>query len=221
MTPNPAYAIRSLKFVYDRDTALDIPDLDIPKGEICIFTGPNGSGKSTLLSILALLQVPSSGDVFLDGSPCTGDPPPELRRKVTLVHQNPMLFSTSVRRNLAFGLRTRAMSAKEIDTRIRSMAEDMHLSALLDKRARALSGGEMQRVVLARALILQTPVVLLDEPTNSLDDAYRPMLAQLLQKIHRDRGTTFVIATHDSNFVSSLPAKIYRTEKGFIRNPGM
>jgi tungstate transport system ATP-binding protein len=109
-----AYSIRSLKHAYDGKVVLDIPYLDIPSGQICIFSGPNGSGKTTLLSILALIMAPSEGSVSLNGIECGPDPDRKLRRMVTLVHQKPVLFSTSVRNNLAYGLKTRGLAANEI-----------------------------------------------------------------------------------------------------------
>jgi len=211
-----AYRIRSLTHAYDGNTVLDIPELDIPAGEILLFAGPNGSGKTTLLSILALLRAPSEGRVYLNGIRCTEDPDLELRRMVTLVHQKPVLFSTSVRNNLAYGLKTRGMAAREIDRRVRSIAEEMQLAALIDKHARKLSGGESQRVILARALVLETPILLLDEPTNSLDEAYRPVLERLLHRLHRERGTTIIVSTHDAHFLASTRGRLLRMARGRV-----
>jgi tungstate transport system ATP-binding protein len=216
MGVKPAYSIRSLTHTYDGGVVLDIPALDIPAGQISIFTGPNGSGKTTLLSILALLQAPSGGSCHLNGMDCIRDPGRELRRMVTLVHQKPVLFSASVRGNLVYGLKTRGLAAKEVDRRVKTITDEMQLSTVIDKHARKLSGGEAQRVILARALILETPILLLDEPTNSLDDACRPVLVELLHNIRQTRGATVVIATHDTNFISALSGRILRMEGGKI-----
>jgi len=213
-----AYSIRSLTHTYDGKVVLDNPRLDILTGQICLFTGPNGSGKTTLFSILSLLQTPSTGIVQLNGIECTSDPGRERRLMVTMVHQKPVLFSTSVRNNLAYGLKSRGLGTREIDQRIRSIANEMQLFTVIDKNARKLSGGEAQRVTLARALILETPVLLLDEPTNSLDDTYRPVLIQLLHKINQTRGVTVIVATHDTKFISSLSGRIIRLENGIIQN---
>jgi tungstate transport system ATP-binding protein len=216
MEVKTACRIRSLTHAYDGRIVLDIPRLDIPAGQICLFTGPNGSGKTTLLSILAMLKAPSEGTVHLNSVACTPDSDHALRRTVTLVHQKPVLFSTSVRNNLAYGLRAHGHNAGEIDRRLHKIEEEMQLATLVDKHSRKLSGGEAQRVVLARALVLETPILLLDEPTNSLDDAYRPVLTALLQKANRDRGTTVIVATHDAHFIASLGGKILRMESGKI-----
>ena len=216
MEVKTAYSIRALTHAYDDKVVLDIPGLDIPAGQICIFSGPNGSGKTTLLSILALLQSPSGGTVHVNEIECTPDPDRALRRAVTLVHQKPVLFSTSIRNNLAYGLKAHGHNAGEISRRLKWIEEEMQLSPLADKHARKLSGGEAQRVILARALVLETPIILLDEPTNSLDDAYRPMLAQSLRKANRDRSTTVIVASHDMHFIPLLRGKIFRMDGGRI-----
>ena len=212
-----AYRIRSLVHSYDGKVSLDIPALDIPAGQICAFFGPNGSGKTTLLSILSLLLPPASGSVLLDGVEIVGGRDQNLRRKVTLVHQKPVLFTTTVRNNIAFGLRASGMPAKKTRQRVQAMIEEFRLSDVAEKLARKLSGGEAQRAVLARALVLQTPVLLLDEPTNSLDDASRPILSDLLSRANRACGVTIIIATHDVDFVSSLSPRIIRMDSGRIQ----
>jgi tungstate transport system ATP-binding protein len=195
---------------------LDIPRLDIPSGQICAVVGPNGCGKTTLLSILALLLQPVSGSVLLYGVEAAGSQDRELRKKVTVVHQKPILFSTTVRKNIAYGLHAAGLHAKEIRQRVQAIIEETNLRNVADKLSRRLSGGEAQRAVLARALVLETPILLLDEPTNSLDDASRPILGDMLHKASRMRGAAIVIATHDTNFVSSLTDRIVRLESGKI-----
>ena len=211
-----AYRLRSLAHSFDGNIVLDIPALDIPAGQICLLTGPNGSGKTTLLSILALLRAPERGSVVLNGTECPREPGNALRRSVTLVHQKPVLFSTSVRNNLEYGLKVRGLPSGEIGRRIHAIDKDMRLSSIIGKQARRLSGGEAQRVVLARAVVLETPILLLDEPTNSLDDAYRPAFVRMLQGINRERGATVIAATHDTRFIEALSGRILRMEKGRI-----
>jgi ABC-type sulfate/molybdate transport systems ATPase subunit len=94
----------------------------------------------------------------------------------------------------------------------------MQISTIINKHSRKISGGEAQRVVLARAMVMETPIILLDEPTNSLDDTYRPLLVELLCKTGQNLKTTVVIASHDTNFISSLSGRILRMEKGTILN---
>ncbi len=172
--------------------------------------------RTTLLSILALLLTPSSGSLLLYGTEAIGNQDPSLRRKVTLVHQKPVLFSTTVRHNIAYGLHAHRYSKKEIKHRVRTVLEEMGLSAVADKHAGKISGGEAQRTILARALVLQTPILLLDEPTNSLDDASKPLLAQMLLRAKTERGTTIVIAAHDTNFIDSIADEVFHLQHGKV-----
>ncbi len=214
MSLAPAYRIRSLVQVYGENVALDIPRLDIASGRITALVGPNGCGKTTLLSILALLLPASSGSIQMHGMDIGRIR--SLRRNVTLVHQKPVVFSKTVRSNIAYGLHAQGLKSHEVRQRVESIMERMQLSALADKPARALSGGETQRVVLARALVLETPILLLDEPTNSLDDASKSLLRDMLLRAVEERGTTVVLATHAMNFVSTLTETILRMENGKI-----
>ncbi len=211
-----ACSIKALVHSYGDKTVLDIPQLDIPRGEICALLGANGSGKSTLMHILAHLLAPVSGSVLQFGAEMVRNRDPRLRRNVTLVHQKPILFSTSVHENIAFGLRAAGHSSKEIRSRVQRIAGELNLENLSAKHARMLSGGEVQRVVLARALVLDRPIVLLDEPTNSLDDASKPLLLDMLRRIHETRGATFIIATHDLGFLNPIATRVVRLDAGKI-----
>jgi tungstate transport system ATP-binding protein len=212
MNSIPAYIIKSLKHAYERTAVLDIPDLTIESGRVYCIAGPNGSGKTTLLSILALLFPPTAGSVLLFGADCAR-PDVQLRRKVTFVHQKPILFSTSVKNNISYGLRAHGFPSEEVKRRTSAMLEAANLLHVAESKADKLSGGEAQRTVLARALALETPILLLDEPTNSLDDVSKPIIIKLLEGA-QNRGATIVIATHDMSLADSLPAEILRLEKG-------
>jgi len=216
----PAYHIDSLAHAYNGRSVLQIPQLEIPSGEIWAFVGPNGSGKTTLLHILALLLAPVSGRISLHGTEADGNGVRQrLRRRVTLIHQKPVLFSTTVRNNVSYGLRALGLPGREIKTRVNTALEALGLSGLADRNAGKLSGGEAQRVVLARGLVLETPIVLLDEPTSFLDDDVRPLLVDLLRQANQGRGTTVIMATHDLEFVCPLAHKIRRMEGGRISEP--
>jgi tungstate transport system ATP-binding protein len=220
MSSVPAYSVRELNHFYGGRRVLSITGLEIATGSICALAGPNGSGKTTLLSILALLLHPTSGSVQVSGEESCGRPERHrrrLRRQVTMIHQKPVLFSTSVWNNVAYGLRATGRPDRMVRERVGAALERLGLSRLAAMSARKLSGGEAQRVVLARGLVLETPILLLDEPTSFLDDKFRPLLFDLLRDTNRSRGTTILVATHDARFVSSLADRVVRMEQGSIR----
>jgi tungstate transport system ATP-binding protein len=195
--------LRDVRFGWNGAPVLDGLDLDLAAGEVCTLVGGNGCGKSTLLQLLALLRAPDSGTIELLGSPVfprarrlLDRPLLELRRQVTMLHQRPVLFDTEVYTNVAYGLRARGLDAAESHRRVAAALERVGLAGFGRRRARELSGGEAQRTVVARTLVTDTPVLLLDEPFSYLDADARPLLVDLVSE-RRRRGHTVVVATHD------------------------
>ncbi len=142
MKPAPAYDIRSLVHAYDGKTVLDIPQLEIPQGEICALSGPNGSGKTTLLAILALLLSPTPGAcACVESKPFRAGAGSRLRRQVTLIHQKPILFTTTVWGNVSYGLWALGLPAKEIKARVGAVLEELGLSSLAESRRQAIRRG--------------------------------------------------------------------------------
>lgn len=176
--------------------SIDEP-LVIPRGEIFAFVGPSGAGKSTLLRLLALVESPTRGALEFLGTSLDNQrrPPLTLRRRVVLVFQRPLLLSASVRANVAYGLRIRG--ERDIKTKVDRALEQVGLSALQKASARTLSGGEAQRVALARALVVEPEVLLLDEPTANLDPYNVALIEQIVRTIHRERGMSIVMVTHN------------------------
>ncbi len=171
--------------------------LDIRRGEIMGIMGPSGAGKSTLLRLLNFLEPATSGRINFDGYAIegTGSPPLAVRRKVTMVFQEPMLLSASVAANVAYGLRLRG--EKEIQSRVQSALEMVGLIHLAKAPASTLSGGEAQRVALARAFVIEPDLLLLDEPTANLDPYNVALIEGLILRVNRERGTTIVLVTHN------------------------
>jgi len=177
----------------DVDVALDAAD-----GETVAVLGPNGAGKSTLLAVAAGLLRPDSGRVVLDGVELTGPDvwvPPHARR-IALLAQDPLLFPhLSALENVAFGPRSRGTHRRTARAQARTWLEDVGVAELADRRPGQLSGGQAQRVAVARALAADPRVLLLDEPMAALDVAVRPALRQTLRRVLADR--TVVLVTHD------------------------
>src|SRR5467141_2112403 len=160
---------------YNGRVVLDIARFAVSPGAGVAIVGPNGSGKSTLLRLLALLERPSEGEVRLGGVVVAGGKAARggtgVRRRITLVEQRPVLLRGTVRENLEFGLQVRGVRRIELNRRVESTAAQLGISPLLQRRRHELSDGEVQRVAVARALAVETDVLLLDEPASSADRA--------------------------------------------------
>jgi tungstate transport system ATP-binding protein len=193
----PIYQIRNLTKEYDDREVLKIDSLDIQNGEILSLVGPSGSGKSTLLRLLNFLEFPTSGKIIFKGlSFETGQEMGlETRRQVTTVFQRPMLLDRSVRDNVVFGLRLRGKK----DTRefSQEILDEVGMTTLAHQRARTLSGGEAQRIALARAMVIRPEVLLLDEPTANLDPYNVGLIENIVRRLNHEQGTTLVLVTHN------------------------
>jgi len=187
--------LKNITREHDGVRALSNINLEVNKGEILTVIGPNGSGKTTLLRLLALLDNPSSGEIIYNGEKIDESNAVNYRKEITMVFQKPVLFNTTVFENIAYGLRLRGLEEKQIAARVENALSSVMLSGFGSRIAKKLSGGEQQRVILARALALDPQLLLLDEPTANLD----PTNALIVEKIIRGlRGrTTVVVATHN------------------------
>lgn len=190
------YLLEGVRKAYNGRCVLDIDRLEVRRGEILAVVGPSGAGKSTLLRLLNFLEIPDGGTITFQGHRIGRWPVPlSLRRQVTTVFQRPVLLSTTVLSNVAYGLRLRGM--RDGREQVHAMLERLHLAHLARVSARKLSGGEAQRVALARALILRPAVLLLDEPTANLDPYNVALIEQAVQEMNREQGTTVVWVTHN------------------------
>jgi len=177
---------------------LDVPEVEVKAGSVLAIIGPSGSGKSTLLSVLGLLEQPDAGTVFLDGSPVTmGDRAGRLA--MAAVFQRPYLFKGSVGGNVAYGLVARGVPREQRGPRVAAALKRVGLAGYEKRSALALSGGEAQRVSLARALVVEPRVLLLDEPLASLDPLLKRQLTHDFASILRETGVTVVYVTHDQD----------------------
>ena len=179
---------------------LDVPSLAVGPGEILAVVGPNGAGKSTLLRVLGLLERPAQGTLRLGGKTVVpGGSTLPWRRRMAAAFQDPLLCDASVAANVALGLRLRrhARPAAAAHERVRAWLDRLGIAHLASRPARTLSGGEAQRVSLARALVLDPEILFLDEPFSSLDPPTREGLIADLERILREGGTTTVFVTQD------------------------
>jgi len=177
---------------------LDVPQIQVEAGRVLAIIGPSGSGKSTLLSVLGLLDKPDAGTVYLDGSPVTMDDRAG-HLSMAAVFQRPYLFKGSVGGNVAYGLAARGVPRSQRGPRVAAALERVGLAGYEMRSALALSGGEAQRVSLARALVVEPRVLLLDEPLASLDPLLKRQLTHDFASILREAGVTVVYVTHDQD----------------------
>ncbi len=191
-------AIRGLSKSFRGLTALEDVDLELPAGRLISFLGPSGCGKTTLLRIIAGLETPSAGQVYLGPTELTAVP--AHRRNVGMVFQSYALFPhLNVAENVAYGLRIRGVSRRERERRAEELLELVQLPGAGHRHPAQLSGGQRQRVAMARALALDPDLFLLDEPLSALDAKLRLDMQVELKRLQRRLGITTIIVTHDQD----------------------
>lgn len=184
---------------YDREV-LNVEALAFFPGRIYGIIGPSGAGKTTLLRIINLLCEPDRGTIHFEGRPIPPGGPARLpvQRQMTLVFQKPLLFNTTVRENVAYGLKMRGLSREGIGERVSAVLKQVGLAHLQERHAGTLSGGEAQRVALARAVVFRPKLLLLDEPTANLDPANVELMERMILQLKQSTpGVTMIMVTHN------------------------
>ncbi|HJX32065.1 MAG TPA: ATP-binding cassette domain-containing protein, partial [Thermodesulfobacteriota bacterium] len=197
----PLFTIENLSQVFDNRLVLNIPRLSFEAKKIHAITGPNGSGKTTLCNILGLLLKPTTGKIWYQGEMIykNGGLPERLRKKITMVHQNPFLFHTTVGKNLAYGLKVRDYPRSQRKQKVEIFLKLMGIEHLRHQQGTRLSGGETQRVAVARALAIDPEVLILDEFTANVDRNYVKIIEGVIQDVFRQKNSTIFLVTHDEN----------------------
>jgi len=200
------YRLRNLKKTFERRTVLDVETLSLERGKIIALLGPNGAGKTTLLEIMAFLSGPTSGQMWFNEQKVDfiGGRLIHLRRRVVLVQQDPVLFSTSVSRNVDFPMRIRKTPKAERERIVGELLDLVGMRAFEHARATKLSSGETQRVAIARSLACFPEVILLDEPTANVDVENGIALERIVQDINRSKGLSVIFTTHNMIQASRL-----------------
>ncbi|MBD2185495.1 sulfate/molybdate ABC transporter ATP-binding protein [Aerosakkonema funiforme] len=199
--------------------AVDRVNLEVKSGTLVALLGPSGSGKSTLLRLIAGLEKPDSGRIWITGKDATHTSVQE--RQIGFVFQHYALFKhMTVRQNIAFGLEIRKLPKSQIEARVQELLELIQLNSLGNRYPSQLSGGQRQRVALARALAVQPQVLLLDEPFGALDAKVRKDLRAWLRRLHDEVHVTTVFVTHDQEEAMEVADEIVITNKGKIEQVG-
>jgi molybdate/tungstate transport system ATP-binding protein len=194
---------------------LESLSLEVPANRYAVLMGRTGSGKTSLIEILCGLRQLTNGKVWVAGREVTYAAPGE--RGIGYVPQDGALFPTmTVREQLAFAPRLQKRAAKEIESLVKKLADELGIAALLDRLPTGLSGGERQRVALGRALAAKPQVLLLDEPLSALDEEMRDEVAQLLKRVQREHQLTALHITHSSREAQQLADVVFRLENGRV-----
>ena len=212
--------LRDISKTYgDKTCALKNINLDVMEGEVLVLLGPSGCGKSTLLRIIGGLHSQSSGSIHFYDQEISHLPPE--KRGCGFVFQSYALFPTmTVRENIAFGLKIRKMPKRQIQEKVDSLLQMVNLTALADRKPAQLSGGEQQRVAIARVLAIEPKVLLMDEPLTALDAKLKEHLKIELSSLFRRLGITTIYVTHDQDEAMFMADRIAIINKGIIEQVG-
>lgn len=191
---------------------------ELQSGEVLAIVGPSGSGKSSLLRLINRLDEPSEGTIFVEGVDYKQIPPRELRRKIGMVTQRAFLFPGTVGDNVKFGPQQRGVTLP--DERVNQLLEAVGLGGYRNRDVSNLSGGEAQRVSLARALANEPVVLLLDEPTSALDEDAKAAVEALILSVVRQSRLTCVIVTHDTKQAERFADRVLLLERGRVKRLG-
>jgi tungstate transport system ATP-binding protein len=204
------YELTNLKKVYGQRTVLDLPRLTIEGGRIVGLLGPNGAGKTTLLDILAFLLGPTSGELWFQGNKVdhANNSLQDLRRRVVIVQQHPIMFTVTVQKNLEFPLSIRNVPKQRQEDVIDELLDLVGMREFKHARAHNLSGGETQRIAIARALACSPEVILFDEPTASVDVEHQIAIERIIQEINQDKGISVILTTHDMSQAARLADEV-------------
>ncbi len=200
---------------------LRVDSLHIQRGETLAVVGPNGAGKSTLLLALAHLLKPAQGEIKFEGKNIKEWNDLEYRRKIAFVFQDPLLMDMTVEQNIALGLKFRGADKNHIRIMVEKWSKSMGVDSLLTRRAGQLSGGEAQRVSLARAFILEPQLLLMDEPFSAVDPPTRAQLLADLSSVLSQAHRTTVFVTHNLKEAAQVGDRVAVVVNGELKQVGM
>lgn len=197
--------VKNLSKSYDERPVIRDLSFEVANGEKVAVIGANGSGKTTLIRMIALLEIPTSGNIYFSGESITRTAEKwRIRRRMAVVFQRPAALNTSVYENVAVGPKIRGRKRNDFESRIESVLKDLNLWSLKNKNARTLSGGEKQLLAIARAVVLEPELLLLDEPVSALD----PDNVSLIAGVLNDIKSSVVVASPYQNRVTALCKKV-------------
>lgn len=212
--------VKNLEVRAGRKSLLSIPHFEIQDGEVLGIMGPNGAGKSTFIKALSLLEKPAHGAIFFKDQDISDDLTLEMRRKFAVAMQQPLLLDTTVFQNVAIGLKLRKLPRMKVKKKVAYWLDKFQISHLTKKHAAHLSGGEAQRVNLARAMVLEPEVLFLDEPFSALDFPTKVQLLKDIKSIIQQTKTTTVFVSHDLMELKYLAGTLAILMDGELKQTG-
>jgi multiple sugar transport system ATP-binding protein len=211
--------LRGVRKRFGKQDVIHGIDLAIAEREFVAFVGPSGCGKSTLLRMIAGLEEVTDGELLIDGKPAQHIPP--AKRGLAMVFQNYALYPhMTVAENMGFSLRLEGLPKAAREEKVLAVAQLLGLEALLERKPRALSGGQAQRVALGRAMVRQPRAFLLDEPLSNLDAALKAQMRLELVRLHRELKTTMIYVTHDQVEAMTMADRIVVLNGGKVEQTG-
>lgn len=216
----PVFCLKNVSYHVTKQIILSDLSFNVDKGEFLAILGPSGAGKSTLLRLFNCLESPTAGALFFHGKPLSEMDMFSLRKKVGMVFQNPALVAGTVRDNLTlFKSWIKDWDLSELE--LKEILEKVELDPrIIDQSAESLSGGEKQRLALARTLLNKPEVLLLDEPTSGLDPNLARKIINRVGRLHRELGLTIIMVTHHANLIKKLAQRILFLKDGKILEQG-
>ena len=217
---NNIIELKNIVKTYDNGfTAVDGFNLEVKRGEFVTFLGPSGCGKTTTLRMIAGFEIPTSGEILLNGQDISKLPP--NKRPINTVFQRYALFPhLNIFDNIAFGLKLKKLPKAEIVKKVKKVLEMVDLEGFEDRKVATLSGGQQQRIAIARALVNEPEILLLDEPLGALDLKMRKEMQIELKGMHDRLGITFIYVTHDQEEALTMSDKIVVMSEGEIQQIG-
>ncbi|MDF2607939.1 MAG: tupC [Bacillales bacterium] len=209
--------LKNISFIRNNKEILFVDNLSLERGLIYGLIGPNGAGKSTLIKVASLLDSPTTGEINFDDTIISNNKIPlELRRKISVVFQQPMMLSDTVYNNIGVSLKLRGISKPEIKHKTEYWMEQFGITHLASRNAKNLSGGEAQRVSLARAFVTDPEILFLDEPFSALDLPTKRVLIKDIENVLSKTNITTILVSHDYNEIKYLCSKVVLLVEGKI-----
>ncbi len=220
MAKDPAFVkFTNIEKRFGKVQAVKKMNLEIPEGSLVTLLGPSGCGKTTLLRMLAGLESPSSGDIFIKGKRINDTP--IHKRNLGMIFQNYALFPhKTIFDNVAFGLKYRGLPKGQMREKVEKALDTVRLPGVGERMPSQLSGGQQQRIALARAIVIEPDVLLMDEPLSALDENLREDMRREIDNLQQDLGVTTIFVTHDQREALSMSDKVVVMKDGVVQQEG-